>query len=159
MGLLEAVCAANSNSLESFIAPGEELQVEMGKKDQGARLTLPVIAVTFVFFFAYPFLAIEDSLCYEFRCNFKLFLIFTLVSEIAKVFNSTANFLFYCFLGRRFRRTFFYMAMSWRHRLSRVVTSKSDDFRFSTTVDGNSLFKLETRSMANNISFRRTSDA
>ncbi|KAL8569296.1 hypothetical protein ACOMHN_024244 [Nucella lapillus] len=29
MGLLEAVCAANSNSLESFIAPGEELQVEV----------------------------------------------------------------------------------------------------------------------------------
>ncbi|XP_076470035.1 FMRFamide receptor-like [Babylonia areolata] len=129
-----------------------------GKKDLGARLTLPVMAVTFVFFFAYPFLAIEDSLCYEFRCNFKLFIIFTLISEIAKVFNSTANFLFYCFLGRRFRRTFFYMAMSWRHRLSRVVTSKSADFRFSTTVDGNSVFKLENRTALNDMSFRANSD-
>ncbi|KAK7113955.1 FMRFamide receptor-like [Littorina saxatilis] len=119
-------------------------------KDLGARLTLPVIAVTFVFFFAYPFLAIEDSLCYEFQCDYKLFIIFTLISEIAKVLNSTANFLFYCFLGRRFRRTFFYMAVSWRSRLSRVVTSKSGDFRYSG--DGNSLFKLENRTTNNHSS-------
>ena len=118
--------------------------LQAATKDLGARLTLPVIAVTFVFFFAYPFLAIEDSLCYEFKCNYKLFIIFTLISEIAKVLNSTSNFLFYCFLGRRFRRTFFYMAVSWRSRLSRVVTSKSGDFRYSN-ADGNSLFKLEHR--------------
>ncbi|XP_076449321.1 FMRFamide receptor-like [Babylonia areolata] len=115
-----------------------------GNKDLGSRLTAPVIAVTFVFFFAYPFLAIEDSLCIQLNCEIKLITIFTLISEIAKVFNSTSNFLFYCFFGRRFRRTFFYMAVSWRHRLSRVVTSKSSDFRYST-AEGNSLFKLEHR--------------
>ena len=145
-----------------------------GTKDLGSRLTAPVIAVTFVFFFAYPFLAIEDSLCYQLNCNYKLIIVFNLISEIAKVLNSTANFLFYCFFGRRFRRTFFYMTVSWRRRLSRVVTSKSGDFRYSTTAgaigagagvglgggggggggsglvgDGHTVFKLENRTSSN----------
>nr|KAG5690482.1 hypothetical protein BaRGS_016482 [Batillaria attramentaria] len=127
-------------------------------KDLGSRLTLPVIAVTFVFFFAYPFPAIEDSLCFEFQCNRRLFLIFKLVSEIAKVFNSTANFLFYCFLGRRFRKTFFHMTLSWRSRLSRVVTSKSD-FRYSTADGSNVHLKLENRSNTHNNLSGQDSDA
>ncbi|KAL8582702.1 hypothetical protein ACOMHN_058079 [Nucella lapillus] len=117
-----------------------------GTKDLGSRLTAPVIAVTFVFFFAYPFLAIEDTLCIQLKCEVKLITIFTLISEIAKVFNSTSNFLFYCFFGRRFRRTFFYMAVSWRRRLSRIVTSKSGNFRYSV-ADGNSSHKMEHRTV------------
>lgn len=105
--------------------------------DDGRRLTLPVIAVTTVFFLAYPFPAFEDTFCKLFdpskvgldgTCGAKMKILFELISDIAKVLNSAANFIFYCLLGRKFRRTFLHLASSWRRRMSTVVVKSSMAF-------------------------------
>ena len=93
--------------------------------DNGRRLTLPVIAVTTVFFLAYPLPAFEDTICKR-TCVADTRIVLELLSEIARVLNSAANFIFYCVLGRRFRRTLFFLTGSWRRRMSTVVSRNSD---------------------------------
>ncbi|XP_041376858.1 FMRFamide receptor-like [Gigantopelta aegis] len=100
--------------------------------DNGRRLTLPVIAVTTVFFLAYPLPAFEDTICKR-TCEADTRIVLELLSEIARVLNSAANFIFYCVLGRRFRRTLFYLTGTWRRRMSSVVSRNSErDRRFGT---------------------------
>ncbi|XP_046354606.2 FMRFamide receptor-like [Haliotis cracherodii] len=105
------------------------------------RMTLAVLAVTTLFFIAYPFMAILDdviipkellvSQCHRSRS------VFFFSRDLLIMLNSATNFLFYCMLGKKFRQVCLVRFCPQRaRRISQGLSSRLNmlSTRFSTSM-------------------------